>query len=443
MGVLEGESTASRVYVRLIPNDPIADGGGTWNVCNEDSFGGAFAPYYFQEVDATNNLWRREVIDITHEITHIFAGGHTDCYDPKIEYCSSSEEGDEDRCYAGPDLCPPNGEMAVSGYCTYRCDVENLPLPRFGVPFGPLNRVMRNNILAMDAGNVPIPGCLQAGGQFTGDRFADLDGDEFPDDLDNCPSDSDPTQLDTDLDGAGDIFDNCELIPNPAQNVCEGDCNEDCVVGIGDLILAVNVSLANTAVSNCVPADVNGDGDVSADELLRGLRSALDGCFEPVSAPQVYDPVQIDIGHSEGVVGANVDVPITMTSADDAAGVRIDILYESILGEVTDPSSDCTLGSALSPTQHSISAGTAPLLPAPPGFSRLRVTVLPKSLVTPMPVGLTGEVAVCTFAVDGNAPPDTYDLTVDLAEVSDEDAHEMTVVHTDGTLRVCPGCACQ
>ncbi len=248
---------------------------------------------------------------------------------------------------------------------------------------------------------------------------------------------------DQDSDQYADGCDNCPTQPNPAQNVCEGDCNEDCTVGIGDLVLASSVALGDNPVSRCIPADRNDDGRVDIGELIRSARSALDGCFEPVSSPQVYDPVQVDVGHGEGVVGANVAVPITMTSADDAAGVLIDILYDSTLGEVTDPSSDCTLGSALSPTEHSISASAAPLLPAPPGFSRLRVAVLPKSLLTPMPVGLNGEVAVCTFAVDGNAPPDTYDLTVDLVEVSDEDAHEMTVVHTDGTLRVCPGCACQ
>ena len=248
---------------------------------------------------------------------------------------------------------------------------------------------------------------------------------------------------DQDGDSSADGCDNCPTISNPAQNVCEGDCNEDCTVGIGDLIGAVSVSLGNSPLSRCVPADTNDDGDVSTDEVLRGLRFALDGCFEPVSAPQVFDPVQIDIGHGEGVVGANVDIPIVMTSADDASGVRVDILYESVLGEITDPSIDCALGSALSTAEFYVSAGTAPLLPAPPGFSRLCVTVLPWSLLAPLPVGLTGEVAVCTFAVDGNASPGTYDLTVGLADVSDMDGYSMSVIHTDGTLRVCPGCACQ
>jgi hypothetical protein len=52
------------------------------------------------------------------------------------------------------------------------------------------------------------------------------DGDEdgLIDSIDNCPSNYDPTGIDTDGDGAGDVCDNCPDIPNPDQ--ADGDKDE-------------------------------------------------------------------------------------------------------------------------------------------------------------------------------------------------------------------------
>ncbi len=49
---------------------------------------------------------------------------------------------------------------------------------------------------------------------------ADLDGDGFPDDEDNCPEDSNPDQEDADSDGKGDACDDCPEEPNPGTEGC-------------------------------------------------------------------------------------------------------------------------------------------------------------------------------------------------------------------------------
>lgn len=92
----------------------------------------------------------------------------------------------------------------------------------------------------------------------------DSDGDKVPDSKDNCPSDYNPLQKDSDSDGLADwCADNCRLVYNPDQkdsdddgfgDACEKDADGD---GIED------------AKDNCVsvanPGQENSDGDFRGD----------------------------------------------------------------------------------------------------------------------------------------------------------------------------------
>ena len=62
------------------------------------------------------------------------------------------------------------------------------------------------------------------------------------------------------------------------QEVCPGDCNDDGVVSVAELIRGVNIALGLTPVSNCPAMDTNGNGVVSVGELIAAVNSALDGC---------------------------------------------------------------------------------------------------------------------------------------------------------------------
>jgi len=44
---------------------------------------------------------------------------------------------------------------------------------------------------------------------------------------DNCPSDNNPDQSDTDNDGIGDACDNCPAVFNPVQTDSDGDGDGD------------------------------------------------------------------------------------------------------------------------------------------------------------------------------------------------------------------------
>lgn len=104
----------------------------------------------------------------------------------------------------------------------------------------------------------------------------DTDTDTVPDWRDNCPADANTDQLDTDLDGIGDVceppVDNCPLDPNKTEpgfcgcGVAETgdtdldgahDCNEDC-----------DNDPFKTGSGGCgcgnIDVDVNGDGTVDA-----------------------------------------------------------------------------------------------------------------------------------------------------------------------------------
>ena len=72
-------------------------------------------------------------------------------------------------------------------------------------------------------------------------------------------------------------------VPNRAGAVrCPGDCNNDGEVTIEELVLGVNIALAQRGATACPALDVDGNESVTVDELVRAVRSALEGCTLPV-----------------------------------------------------------------------------------------------------------------------------------------------------------------
>lgn len=106
-------------------------------------------------------------------------------------------------------------------------------------------------------------------------QLADPDSDGIANMFDNCPSVANPDQADTDSDDSGNVCDNCPSIANPDQ----GDSDRD---GIGDVCEDTDGDGVLDREDNCplVPngdcdanpnnCDIDKDGYVSDDELLRG-----------------------------------------------------------------------------------------------------------------------------------------------------------------------------
>jgi subtilisin-like proprotein convertase family protein len=63
-----------------------------------------------------------------------------------------------------------------------------------------------------------------------------------------------------------------------APDVCIGDCDGDRRVAINEVIIGVNIALDQAALATCAAFDANASGAVEINELVGGVRSALDGC---------------------------------------------------------------------------------------------------------------------------------------------------------------------
>lgn len=61
---------------------------------------------------------------------------------------------------------------------------------------------------------------------------------------------------------------------------CPGDCNADGEVTVDELVLAVNVALELANPESCPAADRDGDRNVTVNEVIAGVRAALNGCAD-------------------------------------------------------------------------------------------------------------------------------------------------------------------
>jgi len=64
----------------------------------------------------------------------------------------------------------------------------------------------------------------------------------------------------------------------PSVNPCGGDCDGDGQVTADELVRAIQVVLEQALPSLCLAADTNGDSRVTVDEVVRAVRFALEGC---------------------------------------------------------------------------------------------------------------------------------------------------------------------
>jgi hypothetical protein len=69
--------------------------------------------------------------------------------------------------------------------------------------------------------------------------------------------------------------------PTPTAIKCVGDCNGDGQVSIDELVRGVSIALGYQPLSSCSAFDRSGDGEVGIFELINAVNNALYGCQPP------------------------------------------------------------------------------------------------------------------------------------------------------------------
>lgn len=67
-------------------------------------------------------------------------------------------------------------------------------------------------------------------------------------------------------------------VPTPGPDGCTGDCNDDGMVVVNEMVLGVNITLGNTPLSQCEAFDTNDSGSAEVNELIAGVNGLLNGC---------------------------------------------------------------------------------------------------------------------------------------------------------------------
>lgn len=97
-----------------------------------------------------------------------------------------------------------------------------------------------------------------------------------------------------------------------AQLPCVGDCNDNYVVAINELITCVNIALGNSPVDTCPSCDTSSNGVVAINELIQAVNAALNGCERvatPTPTPETGTPTatstpDVDIENVAGAAAA-------------------------------------------------------------------------------------------------------------------------------------------
>ncbi len=143
-----------------------------------------------------------------------------------------------------------------------------------------------------------------------GKRFRVWNGDFT---CDGGPNAGQPCAPSEKLDDAPDLCAGAQC--RSVRSLYVGDCNGDTEVGINELITGVNIALNITPLDQCPDFDTNTDNRVAIGELLRAIRTSLDG--EPTEIDRDPETTQIYASFQyTDPLYADYEPPLAFNSSD-------------------------------------------------------------------------------------------------------------------------------
>ena len=175
--------------------------------------------------------------------------------------------------------------------------------------------------------------------------------------------------------GGTAVFSLWALLATPVSAApCVGDCDGGGSVSVAELITGVNIALGLRDISACAGFDVNGDSMVQVNELIRGVRSALDGCEAVETPTEVF---------TETPTGA---------APTETPGTPVGTATTAIPPTET-PTGAATVSATITPEVTATPVGTAttaiPPTETPTGAATVSATVPPEVTATPVGTATT------------------------------------------------------
>ena len=109
-----------------------------------------------------------------------------------------------------------------------------------------------------------------------------------------------------------------------AAQTCEGDCNGDRSVAIGEIIRGVRIAFGDASIGDCRAMDGDGNGAVGINELVAAVNRALQGCGGPVppTSTPTHTNTPVPTNTPLAPTPTNTPVPTTSDEAALAAAAR-------------------------------------------------------------------------------------------------------------------------
>jgi hypothetical protein len=110
---------------------------------------------------------------------------------------------------------------------------------------------------------------------------------------------------------------------------CPGDCTGSGMVQVDELVIGIRIALGEAPLDDCSAMDSNGDHQVTVDDLLRAVGSALSGCPEDERAFVALTDFQTG---SFGTI--TLDAPRSITPASPQRAINSDAVVRAAGGRV-------------------------------------------------------------------------------------------------------------